>query len=132
MAWISYLRWVVLSNVLLCSVVPVRILAATHRPVHAVGRVALPGTGRKVSDRNPSPLATRRPLGILEGIQAHREREQAQGTLGTADHDTRALKAGQSRVPHSHGQAAADVHDGGLTGWNDGPTGSVPGADRTP
>jgi hypothetical protein len=28
---------------------------------------------------------------LLLVTQAHREREQAQGTLGTADHDTRAL-----------------------------------------
>jgi hypothetical protein len=31
--------------------------------------------------------------------QAHREREQAQGTLGTAAHSTRAPETGQSRVP---------------------------------
>jgi len=63
-ALISYLRWVVLWNVVLCSSVPLQVLVTTHRPAHAVGRVALPWTGRMTSDRNPSPLATRRPLEI--------------------------------------------------------------------
>src|SRR3954454_7657952 len=75
-----------------------------RRPAPAVGRVALHGTSRWTSDRNRSPLATRRrhlPAGARRwtpatsrlqplATQAHREREQAQGTLGTADHDTRA------------------------------------------
>src|SRR5919202_818080 len=39
-------------------------------------------------------------LGATTYRQAHREREQAQGTLGTADHDTRVPETGQSRVPH--------------------------------
>src|SRR4051794_5869560 len=69
-------------------------------------------------NRTRSPLATRRrhlrpqpgsspdarPIRPHIGptvTQAHREREQAQGTLGTADHDTRAPEAGQSRVPLS-------------------------------
>ena len=53
MAWISYLRWVVLSNVLLCWSYRVPVLledfphpAVTYRPAPAVGRVAQPGTGR--------------------------------------------------------------------------------------
>src|SRR5919112_4351174 len=37
-------------------------------------------------------------LGATTCRQAHREREQAQGTLGTADHDTRVPETGQSRV----------------------------------
>src|SRR3954463_10561903 len=37
-------------------------------------------------------------LGATTYRQAHREREQAQGTLGTADHDTRVSETGQSRV----------------------------------
>ena len=47
-------------------------------------------------DADRSALATRhrparpgRPEEAGEGMRAHREREQAQGTLGTADHDTR-------------------------------------------
>src|SRR5687767_5124939 len=42
-------------------------------------------------------------LGATTCRQAHREREQAQGILGTADHDTRAPETGQSRVRHSSG-----------------------------
>src|SRR3954469_6310768 len=38
-------------------VVPLQVQGATHRPARAVGRVALPRTGRMTSDRNPSPLA---------------------------------------------------------------------------
>src|SRR3954447_236129 len=82
--------------------------AATYRPAPAVGRVALPGTG-PMSDRTRLPLATPRrhpPAGAggrspvtEKATQAHREREQAQGTLGTAAHSTRALKTGQNRVP---------------------------------
>src|SRR3712207_6009005 len=56
---------------------------------HRVGRG--PADGPRRSGGVP-PLVT----------QAHRERELAQGTLGTADHDTRALWAGQSRVPHTY------------------------------
>ncbi|RBY91602.1 hypothetical protein DQ244_09830 [Blastococcus sp. TBT05-19] len=62
-----------------------------------------------MKDRTRLPLATRRrhpPATALDAArrmvpgdqeawplvtQAHREREQAQGTLGTADHDTRAV-----------------------------------------
>ena len=66
------------------------------------------------SDRNPSPLATRRrhlPGHIVLGqevipgdqkaTQAHREREQAQGTLGTADHDTWGSETRANRVRHT-------------------------------
>jgi len=35
--------------------------------------------------------------GGLPDTQVHREREQAQVALGTADHDTRASRPGQSR-----------------------------------
>src|SRR4051794_21769325 len=35
------------------------------------------------------------------------------GTLGTADHSTRASEAGQSRVPHMHGHGPAAAHRGG-------------------
>jgi len=80
-AWISYLRWVVLidwcfvwwcpavgaacSDAACCgagcrSFSDLPILVASHPPAPAVGRVALPGTGRWMSDRNRSPLATRR------------------------------------------------------------------------
>src|SRR5918994_3970541 len=70
------------------------ILAATHRPG---ARRRSPATWRL------QPLVT----------QAHREREQAQGTLGTADHDTRASETGQSRVPHTRSRWPAVVHRGG-------------------
>src|SRR4051812_3414843 len=46
-------------------------------------------TGGTPATRRMEPPAT----------QAHREREQAQGTLGTADHDTRAEEARANRVP---------------------------------
>src|SRR4051795_390092 len=55
-------------------VVPVQILVTPHRPVHAVGRVALPRTGRKVRTGIPRPSR----LGDLWTSRAHREREQAQ------------------------------------------------------
>ena len=80
-----------------------------------------------MSDRTRLPLATRRRRLPTEArrrtlttgrhqplvIQAHREREQAQGTLGTADHDTRAPETGQSRVPHMHGHGPAIARRGG-------------------
>ena len=82
--------------------------AAGRCPAPAVGRVARPGTG-PMTDRTRLPLATRRrrlPARSQEAdpgnpkvTQAHREREQAQGTLGTAAHSTRAPETGQSRVP---------------------------------
>src|SRR4051812_28846498 len=57
----------------------------------------LPGLRREdPGDREAKPLAT----------QAHREREQAQGILGTADHDTRAEVTGANRVPLSTGDLA--------------------------
>jgi len=107
-AWISYLRWVVLSNVLLCIVVPVQILAAPHRPVHAVGRVALPRTGRKVRTGIPRPSR----LGDLWRSRAHREREQAQGTLGTADHDTWGSESRANRVRHTSTVICGDRRSG--------------------
>src|SRR3954453_5059382 len=87
------------------------------------GRACRPARDRpNKSDRNRSPLATRRrhpparagrwSPATFEVTQAHREREQAQGTLGTADHDTRAPETGQSRVPHSHGQGPTVAHRG--------------------
>src|SRR3712207_3217592 len=69
-------------------------------PVPAVGRVA-PSRDRSalptgsVAPRDSAPPTCRR---------AHREREQAQDTLGTADHDTRAVEAGANRVPRSTGR----------------------------
>src|SRR3954468_3539114 len=112
-----------------CSVVPVLLgsppaQVVSHRPTPAVGRVALP-LGRPLpTDRTRSPLATRRrhlrpsagrwsPVsGSDPDTQAHREREQAQGILGTADHDTRAEVAGANRVPKST-QALGHTRRGG-------------------
>src|SRR3954452_5967808 len=102
-------------DVVRCLVVPGRparpILAVTHRPAPAFGRVA-PRENRpadraglvapRASARHPIvlwgwPLRSGRPEG-LEDVQAHHEREQAQITLGTADHSTRPSRPGQSRV----------------------------------
>src|SRR3954467_9143415 len=77
------------------SVCPSRLGAAAFRPM---ARRQTPVTGRH------QPLAT----------QAHRERELAQGTLGTADHHTRAPETGQSRVPHTR-PAAGDRPPGWTT-----------------
>src|SRR5690242_3110872 len=69
------------------------------------GRACRPSRDRptrrtgSVAPRDSAPPPTGRHLRDTAGRQAHREREQAQGTLGTADHDTRPVRAGQSRVP---------------------------------
>ena len=116
MALISYLRWVVLWNVVLCSWCRFRFWSRpTIRPTRS-GVSPFPGPAESFG---PGSLAPRDSAPL--GFQAHREREQAQGTLGTADHDTRAPEAGQSRVPHMHGHAPAAVHRGGLGSDNDGP-----------
>jgi hypothetical protein len=151
-AWISYLRWVVLSNVVLCCRAWVPALledfpapAATYRPAPAVGRVARPGTG-PMSDRTRLPLATRRrhlpdhlscsgseaDPGNPKVTQAHREREQAQGTLGTAAHSTRALETGQNRVPCARTQCCVRRPEAGDTGVNEADIGSLPGARTLP
>ena len=94
-----------------------------------------------MSDRTRLPLATRRRHLPTEArrrtpttgrhqplvTQAHREREQAQGTLGTADHDTRAPETGQSRVPHMRGHRPAIAHRGGRHPGQRRPSGSLPG-----
>src|SRR3954452_19733741 len=130
-----------------CSVVPVLLgsppaQVVGHRPTPAGGRVALP-LGRPLStDRTRSPLATRRrpPSGHRPGggprcpepdTQAHREREQAQGTLGTADHDTRAELAGANRVPKST-QGPWSHPRCGLVGGNEPLPRSLPGGRRWP
>src|SRR3954468_22744247 len=115
--------------------------AATYRPAPAVGRVALPGTG-PMSDRTRLPLATRRrhpPAGAggrspvtEKATQAHREREQAQGTLGTAAHSTRALETGQNRVPCARTQCCVRRPEPGDTGINESDVGSLPGARTLP
>src|SRR6476620_4340831 len=90
---------------------------ATVRPPRSGGS-PFPGPADegRTGLRRPSRLGAAHPLASCTALtgrqdpgnrkvtQAHREREQAQGTLGTADHDTRAPEAGQSRVPHMHGQ----------------------------
>src|SRR3712207_6586385 len=69
-------------------------------------------------------------LGATTYRQAHREREQAQGTLGTADHDNRVLETGQSRVHHS---SAGEVEPSppGYAGVTPPGRPGVPGAART-
>src|SRR5215213_8699523 len=64
--------------------------ATTHRPVPAVGRVTLPGTGPRCRTGfgRPSRLGAATLRHGREAVpgerpRAHREREQAQGTLGT-------------------------------------------------
>ena len=94
------------------------------------------------SDRTRSPLATRRrhpPAWSREAVpgdrkatQAHREREQAQGTLGTADHSTRALETGQSRVPMCSATVPRPPTGAGDTGINDAAAGSLPGPRTAP
>src|SRR4051812_40958691 len=82
-----------------------------HRPPSGPrGRVCRPPTGRpmkvepdSVAPRDSAPPLLGRGREVVPGnrkvTQAHREREQAQSTLGTADHSTRAPEAGQNRVP---------------------------------
>src|SRR3954447_2702453 len=76
--------------------------AAVRRTGHGrpsrLGAATPPATTSYMAGRR-TPVARRRP----PDTQAHREREQAQGTLGTADHDTRASKTGANRVPLSTG-----------------------------
>src|SRR3954452_19894232 len=126
-------------DVVRCLVVPGRparpILAVTHRPAPAFGRVA-PRENRpadraglvapRASARHPIvlwgwPLRSGRPGG-LEDVQAHHEREQAQITLGTADHSTRPSRPGQSRVDMGPETAPA-----GLFGANRGRCCAIPG-----
>ena len=101
MAWISYLRWVVLVDGALLCWVPVLLRSYPvpavihHRPPRS-GVSPFPGPASE-SNRIGRPPR----LGATTYRQAHREREQAQGTLGTADHDTRVLGPGQSRVRHT-------------------------------
>jgi len=69
-----------------------------------------PRLGAATSGRRPvvdgSPGRTPGPEDGPPDTWAHREREQAQGTLGTAAHDTRGPGGGQSRVPDPAGRAA--------------------------
>src|SRR4051812_9908342 len=94
-----------------CSVVPILLgvspVPGRHAPSGPRGRACCPSPGPATvdgpdsvapRDSAPPPAATtsctwptgdpRRPGGEPPDTQAHREREQAQGTLGTADHDT--------------------------------------------
>src|SRR5215212_6010804 len=72
--------------------------------------------------RRHQPLAT----------QAHREREQAQGTLGTADHDTRARETGQSRVPHTAAGGRLSPTGADDTPGNHGAPAILPGRSALP
>jgi len=97
-AWISYLRWVVLWTVLCCARVPV-LLGPYPSPVVVHHRSPWSGVSPFPGPAGASNRIGRPPrLGATTCRQAHREREQAQGTLGTADHDTRVPETGQSRV----------------------------------
>src|SRR3954467_6907631 len=79
------------------------------RPMSSV-RTRLPLATRR---RHPPVGTGRQDPGDRKATQAHREREQAQGTLGTADHDTRGFGTGQSRGPHIRGQLSATARRGG-------------------
>src|SRR3954468_5812660 len=99
---------------------------ATIRPPRS-GVSPFPGPGRCSSDRNRSPLATRRRHLPAEGQELDPGDPEAStsghpgaprtgagpGTLGTGDHSTRAWEAGQSRVPHMHGHRPSVAHRGG-------------------
>src|SRR4051794_33682825 len=92
------------------------------RPMSSV-RTRLPLATRR---RHPPVGTGRQDPGDREATQAHREREQAQGTLGTADHDTRGFGTGQSRVPHIRGQLSATARRGGRYPHNAAPGGCLP------
>src|SRR3954452_24855433 len=81
-----------------------------------MARRQTPVTGRH------QPLAT----------QAHREREQAQGTLGTADHHTRVPETGQSWVPHTRADGRRSPTGADDTWRNDVPAASLPDRQRPP
>jgi len=85
-----------------------------------------------VAPRDSAPLLLSLGRAAVPGdpkvTQAHREREQAQGTLGTAAHSTRALVAGQSRVPERSTTGRASLTGANDTRDNDGPGRSIPGS----
>src|SRR3712207_3776004 len=85
----------------LCSVVPGVLVLLGSYPHPAVVHHRSPRSGVSpfpgpAGDSNRIGRPPR--VGATTCRQAHREREQAQGTLGTADHDTRVSETGQSRV----------------------------------
>src|SRR3954454_9633623 len=103
------------------------------------GRACCPPTGQpmkvgpdSVAPRDSAPLLLSLGRAAVPGdpkvTQAHREREQAQGTLGTAAHSTRALVAGQSRVPERSTTGRASLTGANDTRDNDGPGRSIPGS----
>src|SRR3954447_22005152 len=110
---------------------------ATARPTRS-GVSPSPGTGRcrRTGLGRPSRLGATLP-GLDRGdpgaqeawplvTQAHREREQAQGTLGTADHDTRGEVAGANRVPLSIGTHVRTRRSGVPPRPNTGRPGTLP------
>src|SRR3954471_19991882 len=119
--------------VLSCPVVPVLLGPSgpgRQSPSGPRGRVCRPPPGPAAVDgpdsvaprdsAPSSPAFTGRNPGAREAgppdTQAHREREQAQGTLGTADHDTRAEVAGANRVPLSTGTHLGTRRSGASSG----------------
>src|SRR5689334_23190266 len=111
---------------------------STVRPTRS-GVSPSPGTGRcrRTGLGRPSRLGAT-PPGLDRGdpgdqeawplvTQAHREREQAQGTLGTADHDTRGEVAGANRVPMSIGTHVRTRWSGLPPAPNTGRPGTLPG-----
>src|SRR3954453_7938471 len=114
---------------------------ATVRPTRS-GVSPSPGTGRcrRTGLGRPSRLGATLP-GLDRGdpgdqearplvTQAHREREQAQGTLGTADHDTRGEVAGANRVRLSIGTHVRTRRSGVPPADNAAPAEFLPGAPR--
>src|SRR3954471_12960615 len=115
---------------------------ATVRPTRS-GVSPSPGTGRcrRTGLGRPSRLGATLP-GLDRGdpgdqeawplvTQAHREREQAQGTLGTADDDTRGEVAGANRVPMSIGTHVRTRWSGLSPGPNTGRPGTLPDRPHT-
>ena len=114
MAWISYLRWVVLWMWCVLDVPGVPAFRFWPRPTVRPPRSGVSPLARtgQLIEPDSSPLALRRATPVvLWGValsagrfrepradQVHRVREQAQDTLGTADHSTRPSRPGQSRV----------------------------------
>src|SRR3954452_24821031 len=79
--------------------------AAVDGPDSVAPRDSAPPPPASAGGRTPVVRRSEPPA-----TQAHREREQAQGTLGTADHDTRAQEARANRVSTPAGVNQDDSH----------------------
>src|SRR5215203_2541006 len=79
------------------------LLPALGRALECVALLVVPGAGPAGGLPDPGRDLPARSQEAVRGdpkvTQAHREREQSQGTRGTAAHSTRAPGAGQNRVP---------------------------------